>query len=74
MVLGEHLRVKALVGASSLEADARESGPSTSTEDLWFKRERWPPPSDVTGSCQQHLHNPFYSEHIHMRPWDGLHP
>ena len=49
MVLGDNLRVKALVGGSSLEADARESASST-TADQWWQKGSWPAASESTGA------------------------
>ena len=48
MVLGDNLRVKALVGAGSLAADAAESQSST-TADQWWQRSSWPPACEATG-------------------------
>ncbi len=48
MVLGDDLRMKALVGLASVEADAKATH-AASYKDHWHERRNWPPASEETG-------------------------
>lgn len=52
MVMGDNVRVKALVGTSSIAADA-QAGESTSHKGSWFERDKWPQPNADTGAALQ---------------------
>jgi hypothetical protein len=75
MVLGENLRVKALVGLVSIQADARATHAAT-YKGHWHERSNWPRASAETGMCLLSARNERHVAVRALQPpglWQGQH-